>query len=301
MNAETKMGLQQCGLNLNSSKKELKSHGTMDFPCAGYNEIHTDQPDDCVPWHWHDEIEIIYVTSGTLKVLVPPASYTVTKDSGVIINAGLLHYAEAQPQCVLHSLVFSQVLITGAADSVYAKKYMQPLISCPEFRSYKFSKAKDPEMADDFTTAFQALAEDRPGYEFIVRERLSHLCYATYRVYEDLITVKQVSHNLDDTRIRAMLDFIQNRYAGPVTLAQIADAAGIGERECLRCFERLLHISPMQYLLKYRVMQGAEMLKTEPEKSVADIATACGFDSPSYFSKLFRRYIGSTPFTYRKA
>ena len=40
------MGLKECGLNLSRDNKELKPHGTIDFPCAGYSSCYRDSEDD---------------------------------------------------------------------------------------------------------------------------------------------------------------------------------------------------------------------------------------------------------------
>lgn len=53
-----------------------------------------------------------------------------------------------------------------------------------------------------------------------------------------------------------MISFIHEHFQENLDLAQIARAADIGERECLRCFKRAIQTSPLQYLLKYRVTQG---------------------------------------------
>lgn len=43
------MALQECGLNLNKSSKELQPHGSLEFPCAGYASSHTDKQEDIIP------------------------------------------------------------------------------------------------------------------------------------------------------------------------------------------------------------------------------------------------------------
>lgn len=69
------MALQECGLNLNSVSKELQPHGSLAFPCAGYASRHTDRPEDSIPWHWHEEIEIIYIENGQIEVKIPSQSF----------------------------------------------------------------------------------------------------------------------------------------------------------------------------------------------------------------------------------
>ncbi len=294
------MGLETCGLNLNTAQKELKPHGTADFPCAGYLEQHTNRPEDIIPWHWHDELEIIYVASGTLRVQIPAMTYSLSAGNCLVINSGVLHSAAAEPQCELHSLVFSSQLITGSGDSVFAKKYLSPLTSLSAFRAYRFDRETDESAIKNFVDAFDALEQDAPGFEFTVREKLSFLCFTLYLKFEDSIVTGGFALNQDNLRIRRMLDFIRDNYAGDIALGEIAKAADIGERECLRCFQRTIQLSPMQYLLKYRIMQGAELLLNRPADSVSEISAACGFDSPSNFSKMFRRFYNCTPRDYRK-
>ena len=49
-----------CHVNLNPRKKELKAHGSLAFPCAGYQESYSKHGCREFPWHWHEEIEMIY-------------------------------------------------------------------------------------------------------------------------------------------------------------------------------------------------------------------------------------------------
>ena len=75
------MGLQVCALNRNNMQKELQPYGTIEFPCAAYASRHTDAPGDAIPWHWHEEFEVIYIADGTLKLQtlkalnIPPQNY----------------------------------------------------------------------------------------------------------------------------------------------------------------------------------------------------------------------------------
>ena len=105
------MGLQKCALNLNRIGKELQPHGTAQFPCAGYSAVYTDKPEDVIPWHWHEELEIVYVETGSLKLQIPGKTFHLGQGEGFVINSNLPHYAAAENFCDLHSLVFHPVLI----------------------------------------------------------------------------------------------------------------------------------------------------------------------------------------------
>lgn len=292
------MGLQKCGLNLNRAKKELQPHGTFEFPCAGYSADYTNKTENIIPWHWHDEMEIVYVKDGTLKLKIPGKSFLIEKGCCLAINSNILHYAIADPECELNSLVFSPTLITGNNDSVYAKKYVLPLTLSCSFNGYLLSANENKEIINHFISAFQALAHEVTGYEFIVREHLSSICFFLYQQFENEIKIGN-NLNQDNLRIKKMLDYIHYNYSSNITLSDIAKVADIGERECLRCFQRTIQHSPMQYLQKYRIMQSADLLVKNPTSSISEISILCGFNNPSYYTRIFRRFYKLTPKEYR--
>ncbi len=293
------MGIQKCGLNLNQANKELQPHGTSAFPCAAYCERYRAYPGGDIPWHWHEELEIVYCRDGKMKLQIPAKTYFLEIGDCLVINANVLHYAAAVPWCELQSLVFHPMLVTGSSTTVFATKYLLPLISGTTFDSFLLTADENRAEIAYFTGAFGAMADETPGYEFTVRENLSKMCCFLHSQFAHEVMVKETGLNQDNLRMRKMLDYIHNHFTDNIVLADIAKSANIGERECLRCFQRTIRLSPMQYLLKYRVMQAADMLLQDPAGSVAEIAAFCGFNSPSNFSKLFKRFYNCTPREYR--
>ncbi len=296
------MALQQCTLNLDSSGRELSPHGTIDFPCAGYSYRCTSRAWDEIPWHYHEELEIIYIEEGVMRIQIPSKIFEVKAGEAVFINSGILHRATADPDCEYHSLVFLDLLVTGSKNSVFAQKYVEPIVryslldGCQLYRETGWQVP----LIDHFTEAFAAVAEGGFGYELEVRAHLSTFCMLLYRQYKAEMDENNSEVSQDEIRIRKMLDFVHEHYAENIQLSQIAQAADIGERECLRCFQRVIQISPIQYLLKYRVMQGASMLTNSSGLCVAEVSTLCGFDSPSNFSKVFKRFFACTPKEYKR-
>lgn len=292
------MGLQTCGLNRSHTQKELQPHGTVEFPCAAYTSRHTDAPGDTIPWHWHEELEVIFVAAGTLKLQIPGGEYLLQEGSLVVLNSNVLHSLSGHPAGALRSMVFSPFLITGGADTVFYKNYVRALLACPDFSVWQAEPGPDVKR---FSAAFSAMETDAFAYEFTVRENLSQLLLHCYAQLLPRLSAQKPAKSADTVRIEQMLQYMQASYAEPITLADIAQAAGLSERECLRCFHRTIGDSPVQYLLKYRLMQGAALLRASPAASIAEVSAACGFDSPSYFSKQFRRFYQRPPREYRTA
>ena len=85
-----------------------------------------------------------------------------------------------------------------------------------------------------------------------------------------------------------MLDFLHWHFSEDISLAQLAESAGVSSREAQRCFRDILHMSPMEYLHQYR-LQVAEELLLGTADSVLDVGVSCGFPNPSHFIKSFRK------------
>ena len=100
-------------------------------------------------------------------------------------------------------------------------------------------------------------------------------------------------------RVRQMLTFIQGHYTQPLRVEDIAASVFISRRECMRAFQNVLGISPIQYVLQLRVRKAKELL-LETGLSLGEICAACGFQGQSYFTKVFRERTGTTPGKFRE-
>lgn len=290
------MALQDPNLYIGQNNRELKPHGTPDFPCAGY------RGESNVQWHWHDETELIAVHSGTVILKLTDGTCKLSPGDGVFINTNTLHSVEmAEPKAVLHSLVFSASLIYGSRYSVYAKKYVFPItdshqaVKAVVFRS-EISWQKNA--VECIENAYKAMRDDNPGYEFTVRENLSRLWHILF-INTQIKNIISQNQNNDSVRIKQMLHFVHLHYGEQINVSDIAAAANIGERECMRCFKRTISISPVQYLLKYRMGQASYFLRTGT-MPVSETASSCGFNSSCHFSQTFKKYFNCSPSEYRK-
>lgn len=296
------MALQECGLNLNQKLKETDMHGTAAFPCSVHQTEYTDEEGGILPWHWHPAMELICIRGGRLKVQIPGKSFSLNQNEIIFINSNILHFAMGEPKAEIHSFVFNHQLITGQENSVFARKYIKPLTSCTSLDALVITDYEEirEKASAAFQTAFEEVVQEKEGYEFTAREKLSGICFEIWSVFRQEIDDRNMKNTLDGLRVGEMCDFIHKHYAEDIMLSQIAKAADIGERECLRCFNRVMQTSPMQYLIKYRVTRGASILLEEEEKSIAEAAMLCGFESPSNFSQMFKRYFKCSPREYRK-
>ena len=76
--------LSKCNVVTDDTKKELASHGTIQFPLACYSN---DLREAEIPWHWHDEFEIIVCVSGKAIVNVAQNKIMLKRNEAVFINS----------------------------------------------------------------------------------------------------------------------------------------------------------------------------------------------------------------------
>ncbi|UKS29476.1 AraC family transcriptional regulator [Paenibacillus sp. HWE-109] len=124
-------------------------------------------------------------------------------------------------------------------------------------------------------------------------------------VYEWMITLLQSSREQtkdmspnSSTLIHTAKKFMKEHYAKPLTLDMISQYCEINKHYLCRLFQRSEQTSPLAYLRDRRVEAALALLRTT-EMPIQDIGQHCGFDSPSYFGKIFRAYMNMTPKEYR--
>lgn len=294
------MTIKACPLNIDIHKHEKDMHGTALFPCGGY-ETDVDKFKN-IPWHWHDETEVLIVCKGTLKLELVGKCYKICEGEGAFINTGVLQCASSfdNQSCKVKSLVFNPNLICGMSEGSVVQNYIRPLLNCNKLSCILFKKniLWNIESIKCIADAFEAYKSELFGYELLVTEKLSHLWFLIVSNNKELL-IKQTSINTDALRLKSMLSFIHTNYANLITLSDISKSANIGERECLRCFKRAIGITPIKYLLRYRISLACDLL-SKTNLNITEICKQCGFESTSYFSLMFKKLMEITPKEYRK-
>ncbi len=84
----------------------------------------------------------------------------------------------------------------------------------------------------------------------------------------------------------------------PVSPAIMAREVGLSTRQLERLFRRYLNRSPKRYYMELR-LERARNLLMQTDMSVINVGLACGFTSPSHFSKCYRAHYNTTPYRER--
>ena len=94
------------------------------------------------------------------------------------------------------------------------------------------------------------------------------------------------------------IDLIESRFAELLTLEELAEASGLGQRQLCRAVREATGLSPHQYLLRCRVENAKRLIaKGLP---LSEVALDCGFADQSQLTRTFVRHTGTTPGGYRR-
>ena len=260
---------------------------------------HVDMSKTVVPWHWHEALEFGLVLEGNMKVHTANQTQVFHKGEGFFINSNVLASMENMDTCVQDSHLFHPVFLSGHFKSVFETKYLNPVIQNRNLELICLRGETESQRKILGKLRQLSKLQEQQDVEFLTRNLLSEIWLLLLEEIRNLDTSTLSVPQKNQDRILTMLAFIQENYSEKLTLEDIADSAAVSTRECLRCFRDSIHQSPMEYLIEYRVQMAKKLLETTG-LSITDIALRCGFNSNSYFTKIFHRSCGKTPNAYRK-
>ena len=135
-------------------------------------------------------------------------------------------------------------------------------------------------------------------------EIMESLCAVWRSLWKRLNQVKEegspsLARKRQEYRVRKMLEYIHENFGRNISVEDMAEVIHVSKSECFRSFQNIVGKAPAEYLIQYRLTQASRML-AETDMSIAEVGMAAGFQSPSYFGKMFRDRQGISPGKYRK-
>lgn len=248
--------------------------------------------------HWHDEIELIHVRTGSIHCHVNDSDFLLTAGELCFINLEELHHVYCTDEQTAEVDVLTlRPDILAVHPSVY-ENYILPIIRDEAFAHIRLTaKNSTAKLVSQFLSELQGLSLSKPaGYELDVLGILHMIFRRLYILHRDGKSASACDTDL--SLQRKMNRFIYEHYAEHIDLDDIARAAGVSRSKCSSLFHKYSQKSPVAFLNAYRLEMSSKLLKTT-RKSIADIAFSCGFGQQSYFNRVFLREFGETPMSHR--
>src|SRR6056297_709005 len=143
------------------------------------------------------------------------------------------------------------------------------------------------------------IAEDHD--EKLANSVADQLIYSSIRTDQDTQRLSVPTRiGVRHPKLSQVIQMMEANIEEPISPATLARDAGMSTRQLERLFRRYLSRSPKRYYMELR-LQKARNLLMQTDMTVINVALACGFASPSHFSKCYRAHYNTTPYRERGA
>ena len=278
-------------LNIREDGSEVLQYNAPDFPISTAYADLAIFPDYAAGCHWHQDYEALVALDGDMDYQVNGQHVYLEKGDAVFVNSKRLHFGYS-----------SQMQNRNYCFAVFHPELMG---LTPAVASALESLSRDS--SPDYWLLSAKNEKDRPAISRI-RFLCDHACPK-----EAVAVVSACAALLDEmigrcaggtdrpadpdwAVIRKMVGHIQNHYQEKITLEEIAAAGAVCRSKCCRLFREKLHISPVNYVIRYRLEKACDLIREG--YSITDAAFSAGFQGLSYFSESFRKAYGIKPSRY---
>ena len=297
-------------------RSELLHFDDPEFPVQyRKNFIPKDAVLDGMIFHWHEEVEFIYVLKGSVDYQLNKKHVHMEAGEGIFVNARQLHLIiPAGEDCELYCLIFQPLLLAplgqllGDYVAAVIKNEALPYLMLNKREAWKARvlddiakleecKCLEPDKTDEGTMRWYR-GQEGDGRELAV---MSVLYDIWLQLYEHMPRERKEygESGSDVLSMKHMLFYIHENFREKIVLTDIIKQGNVGKTKCTKLFSEYLHMTPIEYVNYYRVTEAMKLL-CETDLSMTQIASQCGFESVSYFGEVFKQRKGISPRGFRK-
>ena len=255
--------------------------------------------------NYHDHLEIAYIYKGSGTFAIGGKSYTAAEGDIFLINSGVFHLLEASTPVNLKtvSLYFLPELVyrpgSGETDLEYLLLFLN------------FQKGFNPKVPADTATSREVLqlleqiADELKAQDTFHRIAVKNCLCRMLLILNRAVGAQKSSTDAphlrlrDISRLQPVFDFIHERYSRKMSLQELSSACNMSVTHLCRYFKKVTGQTITEYIKRYRIDRAKELL-VEDEKSITWIAYEVGFESHSYFDRIFHDVTKLTPQEFRK-
>ena len=248
-------------------------------------------------WHFHPEFELTFIVapSGTLRI----GNYVGNFEGSdlVFIGSNIPH------------LNFDYGIKTEYEKVVLQIKedfFKNDFITTPELASiYElFENSKK-------VVCFQGEVKEQVGKRLQGIYLLSHFeqFIEVLSLFQILSTATEMTllhdkpfenlyNNKEQLRLKVVYKFIENNYQRAISIEEISTLTHLSKAAFCRYFKKMTRLTFTEFLNQYRIEQAKRLLKSD--KNVTETCYECGFESLSYFNRIFKKVVGENPIQFKK-
>ncbi len=248
-------------------------------------------------WHYHPEIELVYVNGGSGKRQVGSHVSYYTKGELILIGSNL-------PHCGL-----TDKLTGNTSETVIQMKLDflgNDFFNIPEMKKIQalFEIAKGGII-------FFGNTKKKIGEKIEVLEYQTdfHRLLSILNIFNELANSKELqllngegfslaTEVKDNDRINVVFNYVKNNFKEDITLEEISEIVSMTIPSFCRYFKKITNKTFVQFVNEYRLVHASKLLAEKP-LSITEVCFECGFNNFSHFNKSFKTFTGQNPSEYR--
>jgi len=263
-----------------------------------YQKFDKENRNDNSVWHYHPELELVYVNGGTGRRLVGSNLSYYTWGTLILVGSNLPHCGFTDHQTGNKFETVIQMKANFLGDDFFDIPEMAPIKKLLQVskRGIVFSGDTKTEVG-----ALMEEMERKTDFERLV----SYL-----NILNRLATTKEfrilnadgfalLSNVQDNDRINLVFNHVKTHFKEEITLEAIAGLTHMTVPSFCRYFKKITNKTFTQFVNEYRLVHASKLL-SEQAISITDVCFESGFNNFSHFNKRFKAFTGQTPSAYRK-
>lgn len=259
------------------------------------------------PLQYHEFIEILYCVSGEYHVTVNRDEYSFSKGDMVFIGSRQLHKVICDCDCEHNKYIVLKISASIIFDSCNSSDEMNRLrlFLCSNSKDCVFMSAEELEEYNIDLILDKLIKEyENDAYckDMAISLYVQELFLVLMRIWNARGSIITVSNNgmcLAEW-FYDVFNYVNNNYSEKITASTVAKKYCVSYSYFSQIFKRITMMSFTKYLNHIRISE-AENLLINTDYSITEIAGSVGFDSVSYFIKIFREHNGMSPYKFRQS
>lgn len=253
-----------------------------------------------VRWHYHKEVEFIYVVKGAHEIHTPNNVYLLKAGDVMVIGSSQLHRSRVAGMEELVYIVLHVDLepYFDPAMMMYYRHFSEVLYPLEEL-NYMFQE--DPNVREEVGRIIVRIHEEiiakGTGYEIAASMHIKHLLLTLLR--GDNRGLLQAHEFVDAGAMKPILEHVETRLSEKIDMEHVSQIAGMSYYYFSKYFKKAMGASFTDYVNRKRILKAERLLVTSGS-SVSEIARSVGIENMAHFYELFKRYKGCTPKQYLK-
>lgn len=282
---------------MQNAVRETRPRGTPDFALSLFKHF-VDRVS--VEYHWHPEIELVFVEEGVFNVIINQKSYVAEAGDIFFINSGELHAMnQNKGEVRFYSVVFYPHILDFDIKNPFQRNFIDPIKNgeiCLPHRIDKNDGCYDAVKEQMQRIFYAEKDEFSKSQQLIAIYELILILYKENMMYSGRV-------NKTDARnseiIKNAIAYIEENLGDKITLKQLSDLSAFTEKYFCSFFKKQTGVTPTEYINRVRLERACELLRMH-DVSVTEAAFETGFESLSYFIRRFKKQFGVSPAQYKK-